>query len=323
MEKLPLPEEQKEEYAFLGLRFFPNDWRFEIPGEEIPVSLTKVQREMLLALVKNANRVVSYEELRSLVWSHEPVVDQRLIHNIHVTKSKLAGLFEARGIDSSFIETIEAEGYKLNADVVYSPAGRQEPPAEDAKSDHVLNTDMPFIADMAVDNSSLVSPPFPSPTSRAAKINRKFIFAGLAIFILAVAIISFITQFIIFNTLGTKVPEPAGLPSEEANKNISDLRLEKVEFITTPVPGDEFYLHIDGININPETVRLKVTGPGCGGDDPCIVPNGSLRLYGDVSRQAVEKAPLTLARGEYQIWLENGPEEMSNKLTIMVGSADP
>jgi hypothetical protein len=53
------------------------------------------------------------------------------------------------------------------------------------------------------------------------------------------------------------------------------------------------------------------------------VPNGSLRLYGDITKLGIEKAPLTLARGEYQIWLENGPEEISNKLTIIVGGADP
>jgi DNA-binding winged helix-turn-helix (wHTH) protein len=322
MEKLPIAEEQKEEYSFLGLRFFPNDWQVEILGEENPISLTKVQRELLLALVKNANSLVSYEDLRSAVWGHEPVVDQRLIHNIHVTKSKLAGLFESRGIESSFIETIEGEGYKLNADMVYYPTGRHERPAEDAEFNQAIDTSTPDIAEMAADNSHTISSPFSGSASRASKINRKFIFGSIAIFILAVVVISFITHSIIFNLSGAKILEPADSPSDKANKNISGLRLEKAELLTKPIAGDEFYLHIDGINIDPEKVRLKVTGPGCGGDDPCIVPNGSLRLYGDVTGLVVEKAPLTLARGEYQIWLENGPEEMSNKLTIIVGGGD-
>src|SRR5688572_6677313 len=122
MEELLKPQERQEEYAFLGMRFFPNKWQIEIRENENPVTLTKVQREFLLALLKNANQPVTYEDLRLAVWNHEPEVDRRLIHNMHVTKSKLTGLLDSQGIDSSFIESIDGEGYKLNAEVDFIPA---------------------------------------------------------------------------------------------------------------------------------------------------------------------------------------------------------
>jgi DNA-binding winged helix-turn-helix (wHTH) protein len=119
------------------MRFFPNKWQIELRGTENPISLTKVQREFLLTLVKNAKQLVSYDDLRRAVWSHEPEVDQRLIHNMHVTKSKLIGLLDARGVDSSFIESIDGEGYRLNAEVIFYPARHEK---SDSDSGHVFNT---------------------------------------------------------------------------------------------------------------------------------------------------------------------------------------
>jgi hypothetical protein len=96
------------------------------------------------------------------------------------------------------------------------------------------------------------------------------------------------------------------------------LRLEKADFISKPVGNNQFFMRLTGKNLNPEIVHLRVMGPGCGGDAPCIVSNGALRLYGQITEQFIEKAPLTLAVGEYQIWMENESGNISNKLTISV-----
>jgi hypothetical protein len=95
-------------------------------------------------------------------------------------------------------------------------------------------------------------------------------------------------------------------------------RLEKADFISEPVAHMQFFLRLEGKNLNPETVQLRVVGPGCGGDAPCEVTNGALRLYGRITDEIIEKAPLTLAPGQYHIWLENEPGNISNKLSVSV-----
>lgn len=326
MEEMFISQEQQEEYAFLEMRFFPNKWQIELRETENPISLTKIQREFLLILVKNAKQLVSYDDLRLAVWSHEPKVDQRLIHNMHVTKSKLTGLFDARGVDSSFIESIDGTGYRLNVEVAFYPARH---PVPDSDSGHVFNRNTVV---MTANTPTAYSTSFfeSAPQIEKPNLNSKLILGAIAA---AIMIVLIWQPSFIFRPDSRK-SAISNFPSEEENesrqikedvtdrKNTAVLRLEKSEFISQPVPGNEFFLHLKGKNLNPETVRLKVTGPGCGGDAPCTVPNGALRLYGQITEMEIEKAPVTLARGEYYLWLENEPGNTSNKLPIIVPAAN-
>lgn len=325
MKKLDVFEGHDEEYVFSALRFLPNKWQIEVFKSGNIIPLTKIQRGFLLTLIKTPNRLVSYDDLRRSVWSHEPEVDQRLIHNMHVAKSKLANLLEDHGIDSSFINTVDGEGYKLVAEIdtalnnqnFHNP---EKPPNTERRQGTGLRESLnPETSVVTVNRSVIRSHLFPGASTEIKKTSLK---RNLSFGLIFTALLSvFIWYYGIFPKSGTDESgsaENQNFRDNRIGKQMSVPKIERVEIISDPSPKTEFYVYIAGSDFNPEIARLKVTGPGCGGDNPCVVPNGALRLYGSITGTTIEKAPLTLGKGEYRIWLENENGNISNQMTIVV-----
>lgn len=120
-------------YEFAGVRFLPERGMLEVCEIDRKISLSQTQRNFLLSLVERPREVVTYDELRVQVWPHEPKMDQRVLHTIHVTKRNLTKLFEDNGIKADFIESVSGQGYRLAADV--SPVA-EEGKTEGESSNH-------------------------------------------------------------------------------------------------------------------------------------------------------------------------------------------
>ncbi|HMO82312.1 MAG TPA: winged helix-turn-helix domain-containing protein [Pyrinomonadaceae bacterium] len=94
--------------------------------------------------------------------------------------------------------------------------------------------------------------------------------------------------------------------------------IEKIEFVTDPVAGREFFVRIEGQGIDPASVFIKVIGPGCPDVSPCSVPNSALRIHSKISETEISNAPFTLDSGEYTIYAQNGESTPSNSITLLV-----
>jgi DNA-binding winged helix-turn-helix (wHTH) protein len=84
-------------------------------------------------------------------------------------------------------------------------------------------------------------------------------------------------------------------------------------------PKQEFAVQIEGFGFDPDTVHAVLVGPGCKRFGPCTVPNDVLLDYGKVSKNKIERVPLTLDAGEFKLYVQNGKEgPPSNPLTLNV-----
>ena len=71
-------------------------------------------------------------------------------------------------------------------------------------------------------------------------------------------------------------------------------------------PKDEFTVQIEGVGFESEIVQVVLVGPGCKRFGPCTVPNDVLQDYGQVSKNKIERVPLTLDAGEFKLYVQNG-----------------
>ena len=83
-------------------------------------------------------------------------------------------------------------------------------------------------------------------------------------------------------------------------------QINNTTILTTPIPGREFTVRIEGSGFNPDIIQVVVTGPGCRKFGPCTVSNNVLQNYGSVTNNLIERIPLTLAAGDYHIYVQNG-----------------
>jgi hypothetical protein len=83
-------------------------------------------------------------------------------------------------------------------------------------------------------------------------------------------------------------------------------RINSTTIMTTPIPGREFTVQIEGSGFNPDIIQVVVTGPGCRKFGSCAVSNHVLQNYGSVTNDLIERTPLTLAAGDYQVYVQNG-----------------
>lgn len=83
-------------------------------------------------------------------------------------------------------------------------------------------------------------------------------------------------------------------------------QIDRILPLTTPIPGQQFFVQIDGVRFDPNTARVVVTGPGCPTFGPCEVSNGTLKQFGAVSSTRLGRVPLTLSAGNFQIYVQNG-----------------
>lgn len=84
------------------------------------------------------------------------------------------------------------------------------------------------------------------------------------------------------------------------------LRIDNIVQLTTPGHGQQFFVRIDGTGFNSNVSRVVVTGPGCGGFGACKVDNDIIRQFGYITNNRIERVPLTLASGNFLIYVHNG-----------------
>jgi DNA-binding winged helix-turn-helix (wHTH) protein len=104
-------------YDFKGLRFSPFRSQIEILESGKKINLSQIHSLFLLALAENPGKIVTYDDLRRLVWVHEREVNERFIHNVQSTKNGLVKSLKTTGVTVDFIKPIPGKGYLLDADV--------------------------------------------------------------------------------------------------------------------------------------------------------------------------------------------------------------
>ncbi len=75
--------------------------------------------------------------------------------------------------------------------------------------------------------------------------------------------------------------------------------------------GKEFRIDITGQDIEPQSVLVEIVGPGCPEVKPCRISNEILRTHAKVSAISLTSVPLTLASGEFQVFLYNADSQPS------------
>lgn len=94
--------------------------------------------------------------------------------------------------------------------------------------------------------------------------------------------------------------------------------LARVDVITQGSGGNEFFVRLTGHNIVPESVVVKVIGPGCSEQNPCTVPNSALRQHSEITEATLSNVPLTLSSGKFKLYLQNGDSPASNLIEVAV-----
>jgi len=96
-------------------------------------------------------------------------------------------------------------------------------------------------------------------------------------------------------------------------------KINTLAVTTSAQPKQEFTVQIEGLGFQPEIVQVVLVGPGCKRFGPCTVPNDVLLDYGQVSKNRIERVPLTLDAGEFKLYVQNGKEgSPSNPWTLSV-----
>lgn len=276
-----------DHYEFAGIRLFTIKPQLEILATSKIFAPSKNHYGILLTLAENAPSTVSYEKLWKEVWLSEHY-DESSRHTIQTTKGQLVSWLKTIGIADSPIVTNPGKGYFLALCAVGA--------SDEATSIDLDRENNPNLVNFAARPENV-------KTEGSHEVEANYTSSGVKFSLNWKFVSGIVVLALIFMLMW---------------RNSTSPRLEKTEFISKPVPGKEFYLRLSGKDFNAETVRLKVAGPGCGGDDPCTVKNGDLRLYGQITNLVIEKAPLTLRGGDYHLWLENELGNGSNKLKITV-----
>src|SRR6188768_41916 len=99
------------EYQFGPFHLDGRERRLSRGGDVIPLRLKVF--ETLLALVENAGRLVTKQELLDTVWPGTAVEENNLNHNVSVLRKALG----ERATGQQYIETVPRVGYRFAAPV--------------------------------------------------------------------------------------------------------------------------------------------------------------------------------------------------------------
>ncbi|MDQ3714034.1 MAG: winged helix-turn-helix domain-containing protein [Acidobacteriota bacterium] len=80
----------------------------------VPLSLTRKARQVLLILVRNANRTIEKDEIYNQIWTDSFVEEANLTQYIYLLRKSFS---EQSGEENSYIETVPGQGYRFNAQV--------------------------------------------------------------------------------------------------------------------------------------------------------------------------------------------------------------
>ena len=106
--------------------------------------------------------------------------------------------------------------------------------------------------------------------------------------------------------------------SNTARANLPSPRLSKVEAVTEIKGGQQFFVRLTGEDFVTENVFIKVVGEGCPEAVPCTVPNSILRKYSKLTEKTIDNVPMTLARGEFLLFVQNGESQASSSIKLNV-----
>lgn len=105
-------------YDFNGIRLFSVQTHIEILDTGKEHTPSPIHRGFLLALVKKAPDVASYEELWRDVWRSKNDMSDTDLRNIQTTKGNLTNWLKGIDVKDSLIDAEPGKGYRLNCEVV-------------------------------------------------------------------------------------------------------------------------------------------------------------------------------------------------------------
>jgi DNA-binding winged helix-turn-helix (wHTH) protein len=268
------------------------------PGERLllhegrPVKLPPKAFSTLLVLVQRSGSLVEKSELIQIIWPDTAVEEG----NLNLVVSQIRKALMDRASEPQYIETIPKHGYRFIADVAVSEScGAQEnsPPIQ-----HSVDTES------TLDETQQQTSEGVQTQSSIKKRSQPIIWIS----ILAVA--ALISQYFLLGIITRQAAEFVRSDHPQIDKIVS---------VSPPIAGRQFYMQIQGRGIDPRSVRVVVTGRGCQDFGKCVVPNDVLHWYGNVTDSQLERVPLTLASGDYQIFVQNGSAGgASNALQLTV-----
>jgi DNA-binding winged helix-turn-helix (wHTH) protein len=106
--------------------------------------------------------------------------------------------------------------------------------------------------------------------------------------------------------------------SNTARANLPTPRIAAIEPNGEIKPGQQIFVKISGEEFLPQSVYVRVIGEGCPEQSPCIVPNSALLKHSKLTETTIDQLPLTLASGEFQIFVHNSETHVSNPVSLRI-----
>ena len=106
--------------------------------------------------------------------------------------------------------------------------------------------------------------------------------------------------------------------SNTARATLPNPRVTAIEVESEKKPGQQFFVKISGQEFLPQSVYIRVSGEGCPEQNPCIVPNSALLKHSKLTETSLDHVPLTLAAGEFLIYVHNSENHPSNPVALSV-----
>lgn len=264
-------------YEFGPYRIDPAEQLLTRNGKPTPLPLKAF--ETLLVLVQNSNRLVEKDELMRQVWLDTVVEEANL--TVHIsTLRKVLG--------SEYIETVPKRGYRFTADVKII-RGKDDEELVGGQAEE-LSTCEEIGALVVADASQQSSKQNTSQPYDGDQRNRSWLAKIILPSVLALLLCLAIGIVIVQHRLQSEPPP----------------KINKITILTPSIVAHQFYVRIDGSGFDPNAVRVVLVGPGCPSFGKCAVPGDAIKQYGGVSYTQLERVPLTLAPGEFQLFTQNG-----------------
>jgi DNA-binding winged helix-turn-helix (wHTH) protein len=106
--------------------------------------------------------------------------------------------------------------------------------------------------------------------------------------------------------------------SNTARANLPTPRVDTIEPQTEIKPGEQIFVKLTGSEFLPQSVYVRVLGNGCPEQNPCIVPNSALLKHSKLTETTIDQLPLTLASGDFLIFVHNSENHESNPVRLKV-----
>lgn len=285
-------------YEFDGFLLDPTKRILLHHGEPSPLRPTAFN--LLLTLVEQHGKTVSKSQLMESVWGSGSGDDRRLHVTLHEVRRKLGDSAK----ESRFIAR-DSNGYRFVANVREMPApndsaldvdGSLNRPEENSE---LQNFDL--VIGQQLDD--------PSQIGIARDYDSRFTtfkktLSGRALPVISLSVVAVLSIVILLYIRQRSLLIP---------------RISSVAVKSSVHPKQEFTVEIEGLGFNSDTVQVVLVGPGCKRFGPCTVPNDVLLDYGQVSKNKIERVPLTLDTGEFNLYVQNGKDgPPSNPWTVRV-----